>query len=217
MSVRVLSVEGDEFIVPSWCFVIGSTATSALHTVCAKAAVHSSAPIVRLSQPLPQLRIAMGFMVEGTLPAPAELSMAQWLELHRTSALLHYPTLRDAVESALLSLSRDRGAQQGHLVGHLGGHLGGQATPNFAVGAAPGEAAAGGGLTAADYVSKSWQGLYTPAAAGSTALGATTGAFSLAASMTGGFRAAPAGGSVAASAQSTMLPDPFGFTRRGGI
>lgn len=200
MSVRVLSAEGDEFIIPSWCFVVGSKATSTLHTVCAKAAVHSSTPLVRLSQPLPRLSLAIDFMVEGSLPAATALSVSQWLELHRTSALLHYPTLRDAVEGVLLSLSRDDGSGLGRGErGPLASPAGSQST-----------SAAAGGLTTTAYMSRAWQELYSPSVAMPvTALGAT-GAFSLTASTNAGFLRT---GSVAAAAQSTMLPDPFGFTR----
>lgn len=194
-AVRLRASDGEIFEVPAWCFVVGSKATSALHTVCAKAAVHSTAPLVQLSQPLPQLNIVVRFMVEGKLPVADELSVAEWLELHRTSALLHYPTLRDAVEGILLSLS-SRGRPRVDLAASF-----------FPVSASVPPST---GLTASEYMSRTWQGLYSPSAP-VDALGATVGAFSLTATSVGTHKKS---GGVAAAARDTMLPDPFGFTRR---
>ena len=200
MSVRVLSAEGVAFDIPLHCFVIGSKATSTLHTVCANAAAHNTSPVIQLSQHLPQLKLAIHFIIEGCLPLPAAYSKSDWLELHRTSALLHYPTLRDAVEDILLSLSREEASFSKELA------------PSLTHGTDASDLVSHHGLTAAEYVSRTWQGLYSPqsGAVGAGVLGAT-GTMSQLGSTTGGFR--PRG--INDSAQDTMLPDPFGFTRRG--
>jgi hypothetical protein len=223
-AVRIIASDGEEFMVPEWCFAVGSTATSALHTVCAKAAPYAQAPAVRLSQPLPQLRVAIAFMVDGALPPGHALPVESWLALHRTSALLHYPALRDAVESVLASLHEQDGrtfdvafnagaTAASHFPLDGGGALPPQRQLLLLDAAAHGAgsgAAGGSGLTTPQYLGHDWQSLY--GGRRRSELDAAVVASAAASPTRTGIPAG--GGALFKRAADTALPDPFGFTRR---